>query len=122
MTDTQLTFTEGELEALRGMVTDLINERITEPPYPQDFTDVIEKLDLPAEIMTTTREPLLAPLTEHRPAPTCGHGAGGGRVVVQDTMGIKRSSEVVATSEAVELHAIGVQHNCDTARSRSRLL
>lgn len=44
--ETELTFTEGELEALRGMVADWISERLAEPPYPADFDSVIAKLEL----------------------------------------------------------------------------
>jgi hypothetical protein len=45
-TSTEPTFTDGELEALRGMVTDWVNERIAEPPYPPEFDAVIQKLGL----------------------------------------------------------------------------
>lgn len=54
---TELTFTEPELEALRAIVTDWINEALAVPPYPPEFDSVIEKLDLPEDEVAPRQQP-----------------------------------------------------------------
>lgn len=44
--DSDVRFTEGEIVALRKIVTDWINEEIVQPPFPPAVASVIEKLGI----------------------------------------------------------------------------
>jgi hypothetical protein len=45
-----IAFTGPELEVLQNIVTDWLRERIVTPPYSEEVTSVIRKLEIPADV------------------------------------------------------------------------
>jgi hypothetical protein len=43
-------FNDRELEALRGIVADWVNEQLVLPPFPPEVRSVIKKLDIADQI------------------------------------------------------------------------
>ena len=43
-------FNEREADALRDIVTDWVNEQLVFPPFPDEITSIIEKLDITERI------------------------------------------------------------------------